>query len=502
MKHNFHGSGLRSSGEMTHDGRLGVIDIGSNSVRLVVYDAIKRTPLPLFNEKIFCGLGRGLASTGKLNPEGAKLAESSIKRFLALVHIMDVVELQIIATAAVRDASDGAAFVESLERKFHINITVISGRKEAQLAAAGIFSAIYQPEGLAGDLGGGSIELIALEDGNTGNQTTIPIGPLRLLDNGDNDKGKMKKIVEEALEAEEWLPKLKPKHFYAIGGSFRALARIHMTSEKYPLEIVHHYTIKTPAMRKLLREVIHATPEEIAEMPGAPAKRIEALLPAAIIMERILDITEVEDVIFSASGIREGYLFEKLAPFLRNEDPLIASCTDLASQNGRLPGYARELFSWMSPLFEKESENERRLRFATCILSEIAWRIHPEYSPDWAFYRIIQSNLFGLSHIERVILATALYHRHQFKLKNRSPSTTLLGEREKAFAKLVGTAANVAFMLSGGMSGNLENVVLSLKKGKLEVTFLPEAEDLRAESVDKKIESLGDALKGFMKRAD
>src|ERR1700744_1234924 len=119
----------RNSGEVPHEGRLGVIDIGSNSIRLVVYDAIKRAPLPLYNEKVFCGLGKNLASTGKLNADGVKLAEACIARFLALVRIMDVVELQILATAAVRDASDGAAFVEALERKHRIDITIISGKK-------------------------------------------------------------------------------------------------------------------------------------------------------------------------------------------------------------------------------------------------------------------------------------------------------------------------------------------------------------------------------------
>src|ERR1700735_1622024 len=223
----------RLSGEVTHEGRLGVIDIGSNSIRLVVYDAIKRAPLPLFNEKVFCGLGRGLATTGKLNAEGVKLAEACIARFLALVRIMDIVELQILATAAVRDATDGAAFVEALERKHHIDITVISGKKEARLAGAGVSSSIYMPEGVAEDLGGGSIELIGLAEGNILDQATLPIGPLRLLDASKGDKDKMRKMIEEAIDAERWLEKAHPPHFYAVGGSFRALAHIHMAQEKY-----------------------------------------------------------------------------------------------------------------------------------------------------------------------------------------------------------------------------------------------------------------------------
>jgi len=489
----------RNSGEMPHEGRLGVIDIGSNSIRLVVYDAIKRAPLPLFNEKVFCALGKGLASTGKLNPEGVKLAETAIARFLALVRIMDVVELQILATAAVRDAEDGAAFVEGLERKYRINITVISGKKEARLAAAGVASSVYKPEGLAGDLGGGSIELIGLERGNISDQTTLPIGPLRLLDASKGDKDKMKKLISEALDGERWLEKAHPPHFYAIGGSFRAIAHIHMTEEKYPLDIVHHYTIKTGAMRKLLKDITNSSPQEIAKMAGAPAKRAEALIPAALVLEHILDLTDPVDVIFSASGIREGYLYEKLSPFLRNEDPLIASASDLASQNGRVPGYARELFAWMSPLFEDENESNKRIRFAACILSEIAWRIHPEYRAEWSFFRIIQSTLTGLSHAERVTLALVLYHRYQFKLKHGWEVLDLAKEREKAWARVVGTAANLAFQISGSMTGNLSKVILSLSKHELEVAFAPEVQDLMSDAIKKRVEGLGEAFRAFSK---
>lgn len=494
-------SDLRRRGfsETPHDGRLGVIDIGSNSIRLVVYDAIKRTPLPLFNEKIFCGLGKGLAITGKLNPQGIKQAEACIKRFLALVHIMDVVELQIIATAAVRDAQDGAAFVENLERQNRISITVISGKKEAQLAAAGVFSSIYKPVGLAGDLGGGSIELIGIEDGQINDQTTLPIGPLRLLDMSEGDKGKAGKIIKEAFEQEHWLEKLHPPHFYAIGGSFRALAHIYMALEKYPLEIVHNYTVKTSTMRKFLKEIMDTKPEDLAKLPGAPSKRIDALIPAAQVMDRILDITEPLDVIFSASGIREGYLYEKLSPYLRSEDPLIASCLDLASQNGRAPGFAHELFEWTSGLFKQENEAASRLRFAVCVLSEIAWRIHPEYRAQWAFYRIIQSTLTGLSHTERAMLALALYHRYQFKLKLDAAPLQLLKEKERAWARLVGASTSLAFQLSGGMVGNLKDVELSVGRGAVETKFSELAKSLLSATVQKRIDNLSEAYEAYTK---
>ena len=491
-------SALRRSGEMPHDGRLGVIDIGSNSIRLVVYDGVKRTPLPLFNEKIFCGLGRGLASTGRLHPEGREQAEACIKRFLALVRIMDVVELQIIATAAVRDASDGAQFVESLERAHNIHINVVSGIKEARLAGAGVASSIYRPSGLAGDLGGGSIELIGMHENAWSDQTTLPIGPLRLLDASKGEPARMRKLIAEAMADETWLARANPLHFYAIGGSFRAIAHIHMAMEAYPLDIVHHYTIKNgPGLRKLLKDISQSSPGELAKMPGAPGKRESALVPASLVLEHILELTHPVDVIFSASGIREGFLYEKLSPMVKSEDPLIASATDLAAQNGRQPGYAHEMFDWMAPAFEPETETDRRLRLAACIVSEIAWRIHPEYRAEWAFFRILQSTLTGLSHGERVTLALALYHRYQFKLKHDWPVLTLLRERDFAWARLTGQAANLAFQLSGGMAGNLDKAQLQTEKGVPTLAFEPEAEALMSDSIQKRLQGLGDVYRAF-----
>lgn len=489
----------RTSGDVPHEGRIGVIDIGSNSIRLVIYDALKRTPLPLFNEKILCGLGKNLASTGKLNPQGVELARACMRRFLALVRIMDVVELQILATAAVRDAEDGAQFVEQLEQEHRINIHVISGKKEAKLAAMGIFSSIHNPQGLAADMGGGSIELISLDSGMTREQTTLPIGPLRVMDLARGEKEKMRKIIIEALGAEGWLETLHPPHFYAIGGSFRALAHIHMAREKYPLDIVHHYTVKSGAMRKLVKEIHSASVQDIAKMPGAPAKRVEALIPAALMLEHILDLTEPLDVIFSASGIREGYLYEKLSPTVADEDPLIASSTDLAGQNTKTSEFSRELFNWMSPLFTQEEDDSKRLRFAACILSDIAWRIHPDARAEWSFFRIIQSTLTGLSHGERVILSLTLYHRYRMKLKEEWQVLSLIRERDRAWARLVGTACSLAFLLSGGHAGNLAGVNLVLSKHEIELEFTPQTQDLMSESVKKRVEGLGEAFKAFSK---
>src|SRR6185369_5380357 len=204
-------------------------------------------------------------------------------------------------------------------------------------------------------------------------------------------------------------------------------------------------------------------------------------------------------VIFCSSGIREGYLYDKLSPSLRNEDPLIASCADMASLNGRVHGFARELFDWMSPLFEGESESKRRLRFAACILSEIAWKVHREYRAHWSFFNVLESTITGLSHTERVALALALYHRHQSKLRLDLDLLDLIDETDRLWARVVGTAASLAFILSGGMMGNLNRVTLTKGRDGLDVSFNEPAKDLLSDTVEKRIDILKEIFKIYVK---
>ncbi len=488
-----------STAHISYQHRIGVIDIGSNSIRLVVYDGIGRTPLPIFNEKTFCALGKGLALTGKLNPEGKKLARSSIARLLSVARLLDVVELKILATAAIRDATDGAAFVQELEQKHDVGISIISGRREARLAAFGVMAAFHKPQGLVGDLGGGSMELIAIDNHRIRAQDTMPIGPLRLLDSCKNNPEKMRKAIARALAGLSWLKGLSPSHFYAVGGSFRSIARIHMHRAKYPLPMIHHYTVASADLLKLLKVLREMGEQDVAALPGVAGKRAAAIRPAALVLQQVIELTKVPEVVFSTSGIREGYLYEKLSPSVREGDPLIASATGLADIMGT-KGYAKDLFAWMSPLCTGEPQSLRHLRLAACALSEIAGRIHPEYRGEWAFHHVLQSSLTGLSHPERVMLALALYYRYQPKLRHEFSVLTLITERERQWARLIGLAGNLAYQLSGGVEGNLAHARLKVLRGEIRLYLASDLKSLLSDTVRKRVEGLGDALKAMAKR--
>ena len=490
-------------GIAVHDGKIGILDIGSNSVRLVVYDGMKRAPMPVFNEKVLCELGKNLARTGKLNPEGVVEAHTAIARFLAMARVMDVVELYILATAAVRDAEDGKRFVKVIEREHNVNVQIISGKEEAQLAAKGVIASLHNTNGLVGDLGGGSFELVRLAgDNRISDQTSLKLGALRLMDESKGNIIKAAEIVKKELSTLSWLKQGGMKNFYAVGGSFRALSHIHILQTGYPLEVLHAYECKAAELKPFLREIAKMPVEEVGLLPGSSKKRAPQLAYAATILAELLDYAKIENVVFSTAGIREGFLFDQLSPYLKQEDGLIACCVDLASQNGRLENYPRELFHWMNPLFVGETEEARRLRFACCLLSEFAWRIHPQYRAEWQFTRMIQSSFIGLNHFERVSLALALYHRHKLKTELKNAKVTkLLTKQDQLRCQMVGQIMSAGFALSGGMSGVLAKLPLEVDGVNLRVVPTgPDVSDLITDVIQKRLEAVSETLTALSSR--
>ncbi len=480
------------------DGRIGIIDIGSNSIRLVVYDQLKRSPVPIYNEKAMCELGKGLASSGVLNPKGVEMAKDTLRRLLAMGRNMEITTLHIMATAAVRDARDGTEFARYLEKTYDIEVDIIPGDKEAKLGAYGICASIHKPHGITGDLGGGSLELVRVDAGQIAHNVSVPLGSLRMIDETKGDRGKLRKLIDKRFDDDfSWLEKSKPENFYAVGGSFRALAKMHLNKNEYPLRILHEYTVEAKEFMEFARGIADMSSEKMEKISGVAKARIPALPGAAMVLEKIIDTTKPKNIVFSTSGIREGYLYEKLSPHVRNQDGLIASCTEFATKAGRTTAYANELFTWMYPLTLHETESERRLRFAFCLLSDIALHIHPEYRAEWAFHRILFSALTCLSHRERVALALALYHRYQFKLKEEWKALKLIDGHDRAWALLVGSAANLAYHLSGSIAGNLHKTAFAIKDNRVSLDFSETMEDAFGEAVKKRMDGVEESYKNY-----
>jgi exopolyphosphatase/guanosine-5'-triphosphate,3'-diphosphate pyrophosphatase len=475
--------------------RLAVIDVGSNSMRCVVYERLTRSPVALFNEKVLPSLGRTVEKTGRLNPDGVKLALDNLTRFRRLLEGMQVGRVDVLATAAVRDAADGPAFVAEITRQTGFKVDVLSGEEEARLAALGVLSGAPDAEGLAGDLGGGSLELVMLEKGRIGSQVTTPLGPLRLLEATDGKPGSAAKLVDQHLAKLDWLGKGKGKTFYPVGGAWRALAKMHLEQTNHPLHIIHQYSVDGAAMAEFAGQVARASRGVLEKMQGVSKRRLDTLPLAALVMERVLKAVQPARVTFSAYGLREGHLYDLLSPEDQQSDPLLTACEDVAARIGRF-GHAEILSLWTAPLFAGEDPVAMRLRQAACLLSDLGWAEHPDYRADHAFLRILRMPFAGVDHAERAFLATCIYVRYAGTSDGAAlaPARGLLKESVLARATMLGLALRLAHTLTGGAATLLQRTSLRLGDAKLTLMLPEDAAMLTGEAVQRRLDALAKSL--------
>ena len=262
-----------SQGRLQDRRPLSIIDIGSNSIRLVVYEGIARSPTVLFNEKMLAGLGRGIVSTGKLDPEAVTRSMEEFRRFRALSEQAGAEYLYVIATAAAREAENGPDFIHRAEAVLGTEIRILSGRDEAYYSALGVISGFHPADGIAGDLGGGSLELVDVKGEVIGDGITLPLGGLRLQDMAKNSFTTAAKIAREQIARASLLEGGAGRPFYAVGGTWRNLARLHMNTTNYPLAVMHHYEMGIVSSSAFLRQVARGDIEKIKGIEGVSKAR-------------------------------------------------------------------------------------------------------------------------------------------------------------------------------------------------------------------------------------
>lgn len=476
---------------------VAIVDIGSNSIRLLVYDGLRRAPLPLFNEKLICGLGRGVAVTGSLNEDAVERALRELRRFRALGRQIGISKLYAVATAAVRDADNGPDFVKRAEEALGGKISVLSGKKEARLTAMGLLAGVPGAEGVVGDLGGGSLELVRVEGGEIRDGTTLALGPLHLMDVTSGSLDMARDIIDEALANVDLLDGLEPLSFYAVGGAWRNLARIHMAQNQYPLSVIHQYEMGRDAARSIANLVSGLSPETLREIRVVAKERSETMPYGALVLDRLLARARPNNVVISAFGLREGLLHSKLPKKVRARDPLLSSCSDFAQLRARSPKHARELCAWTDQLFGpgrlEETAQQRRLRHAACLVSDISWRAHPDYRAERSFSIISQGAFVGASHPERVFLALAAFYRYEGVWSDKAPAqiSDLIDEDASFRVRVIASALRLAYLLSGAMPGLLPKIGLEYdERKKLKLLVPKDVADLAGERIEKRVAEL------------
>jgi exopolyphosphatase/guanosine-5'-triphosphate,3'-diphosphate pyrophosphatase len=498
-------------------GRIAVVDLGSNSLRLVVFERLGATLTARLNEKVMCALGRGIARTGRLNPDGTELALSNLQRFAALARALSVDHLAILATAAVREASDGLAFAAEVERRCGVPVRIVAGTEEARLSAAGVLAGIRGADGVVADLGGGSVELVPVAAGaavapgqppgrsltgagvpGIGAGISLPIGPLRLTELGDTSK--LADFIERKIADASVLGAASGKALYLVGGAWRALARLHMEQTHYPLHIIHDYAIPRRDAERFLEIVAGQSRRSLERITSISRKRLELLPVAALILRRLIAAGKPRRIVFSAFGLREGYAFG-LLPGGYDDDALLASCQGVAASQSRWAGDGEQLHRWIAPVFPDTGVPDRdaarrRLHRAACWLSDTGWSEHPDYRAAHAFDRTLTLPFPQIGHAERVFVAAALHARYGGSNDDpvRAPTRILLDEQEAAEARALGLALRLAYTLCGGALALLDQVRLIRDASGVALELPPTGSLFAGEAVTRRLDALGRAL--------
>lgn len=475
------------------DQPIAIIDIGSNSVRLVVYSAATRIPAVIFNEKVMAGLGRGLAETGELSASSRHRALAAMRRFRILTRQMGVSRTRVVATAAVRDASNGADFLKEV-RAIGFQPKVLSGEDEGLMAGQGVLSAIPDADGIVGDLGGGSLELVDVADGQVLHSASLPFGVLRLgamLDKGD---AALIRKLSKALDSADFRKRGRRRPFYMVGGSWRALARLDMVVTGYPLPIMHYYRMKPERLVDLQKAAGALDKTDAKSLPSLSLSRVPALPQANALLRALVEELKPSEMIVSSFGIREGLLYDDLGVATRARDPLIEAAREAGRGLGRFTEHGDLLDRWIAPVFEDEPK-AARLRLAACLLADVAWQAHPEFRAERGVDMALHGNWVGVDGPGRVMIAQALFSNFGGGGSFADMDVARLCLKEDLRrAYLWGLAMRLGQRLSGGVAASLEASRLIRKEGLLRLEIERRDEALFGEAVERRLKSLANAL--------
>jgi len=480
------------------DQEAAVIDVGSNSVRLVVYRIDGRSMTPILNEKVMAGLGREGARTGALSKDGVEHALRAIRRFATLIDALQIKDVFAVGTAAVREAKDGKEFAARMEAESGIKLRILSGEDEARLSALGVSAGAPDARGLVGDLGGASLELIEIGPKGVGRGETFPVGPFALMD-GEFDYAKVSKLVIQSLDR----TKLLNKHggdFYAVGGAWRALGRIDIALNNHPLGVLHHHQMSRAAVMKVVDAVRKQSRRSLEKLEEAAAKRAETLPYAAAVLEHVMQVGEFDRVVLSAFGLREGVLVEHLSEQALALHPLLAAAEALAGRWSRTRAFGRALEEWIAPMFEGQQnvfskKREEVLRGAAARLADIGGPLHPDQRVEVIFDLVLRAPLAAISHEERAFLAASIHHRYtKAPPRHADAYMRLLSDERQAAAAALGAVLRLGADLSGRSEPLLAAVEVQAVDGRLLLRVKKKAAHLITETVQRRLEFAATAL--------
>ncbi|MGB2177408.1 MAG: Ppx/GppA family phosphatase [Hyphomonas sp.] len=478
--------------------RVAIIDIGSNSVRLVIFDVLGGSILPTFNEKVMAGLGVGLAKTGRLSAPGQESALSALARYRAILKALNLRNFQAVATAAVRAAEDGTDFIRKANRVLGRPVSVLSGEDEARLSALGVEASFHQPQGVIGDLGGSSLEFMQVGKGK-GKGESLMLGPLSLMEVG-NDLKDLRKAIRSELKSSDVLASAKGR-FFAVGGAWRTFAKINMELEKYALQVLHGYQMNQGQIARTAKLCIDALSNTASRsmLESVDKRRAKHMPIAAIVLEELLSISKLDGVSISSAGLREGVLTDLTGAAV--SDPLLDGVIAFVRLDHNQIAFGQALHEFIAPAFAPEADlfgspaADVRIEQAACMMSDSAGRFHPDHRAQMAYDQALRAPYTGVSHAERAMIAYAVGCRYQKDFKRPGEYVGLTSESQAERAKQLGSAMRLGAVFSGRSGPILRRAKLSREGDKLCLSVGKTDKAMISETVSRRLAQTANTLR-------
>jgi exopolyphosphatase / guanosine-5'-triphosphate,3'-diphosphate pyrophosphatase len=466
-----------------------IIDIGSNSVRLVVYNGPPRAPVVLLNEKVTPRLGLDVAANGKLSQESMDFTLSALSRHALLLRMREVEDVQTVATAAVRDAGNREEFLEDVAA-LGLSPRVLSGEEEALASAMGVIAAFPGARGIVGDLGGGSLELVSIDGEACGGAITLPFGTLRLPALREGGRKHFAATVKRSLKKAGWKAG-KGEPFYIVGGSLRALALHAMHETSWPLDDPHDFELSPDEAVRICTALAGG---EVGETDPRISSSRRATLPdaAALLAELVLQIRPSR-IVFSSWGLREGLLYSRLDKETRAQDPMLAGVATFAADARVSFLLAERVTKWTAAIDPGDDDRNGNLRLAGTLLALASLRSEPNLRADQAIDWALRKRWIGLDARGRAMLAMTVFAHTGHTEVPQSLAPLASGE-DFRLAIAWGLAVRLCRKVTALTDEALQRTRLTRKNDRLAVEFERQVQALANNSVAKSLRLLADWL--------
>ncbi len=469
-----------------------IIDIGSNTVRLVIYGGPARAPDVLHNEKVTARLGKGVAENGKLGGRASAAALASLARYRTLLDLKGIRDVDVVATAAARDAVNGAEFLDKI-RALGMTPRLLSGEEEAITSAHGVIGAFPQTDGVVADLGGGSLELVDVDAQGCRHGTSLPLGTLRLPGLRAGGERAFGQTIAKLLKRADW--RAAPgSTLYLVGGSLRAFARHAMISANWPIDDPHGFEIGATQAQALAKALARRKPETLAPVPGLSSSRLAALPDTAALLFVLIRALQPGRLVFSSWGLREGLLWERMPEGVRMQDPLVAGAAAFTTEFGIAAATAAMVSGWTAAAHLADAAPAtERLRLAATMLCLATTMVEPNLRGDLARDWALRKRWIGASPADRAMLAAAMI-ANTGRADLPADLGRLAAPEQLREAQAWGLATRLCRRFSGNTAQGISGSALRVEDGVLVLEVQPRTAVLVNEGVERDLKMLATHL--------